>query len=330
MRSSTIGLFGTAVCWVGFGWSGAVGQVRRRRETADPASNAVCSLECHIVEPEVLINNGGVDEIHDDAVVCITQLPGASYRRTLGIDLPPTFRADHSHEIESGRLHLCINGGAVRDGKVVLTEESQLTLVEQHRRLQQVARRGRKRLLAVRVTSPSGEEPEESVELIQGAVFGTGPMGVTPSVISQYMDISHNQLEYVAARGNNIDNGVIEIRTETRVIEGKDIQDSITDDLLNRTEELIGPIGESVDNIIFCLPTGSVFQNNAEWTAFTYLFEPYSYYQQSRCTRLSVAVHELGHSIGFQHSGVGDNMYVCGRRLNFGSPLTKGLFAQIC
>ena len=158
------------------------------------------------------------------------------------------------------------------------------------------------------MTTPSGEEPVESVGLIEGTVFGTGSSSVTPSVVSQYLDIPHDQLEYVPATGRNINNGVLEIEINTSVIAGKDIQGSLTEDLLDRTEAAIGSIADTADNIIFCLPTGSIFQKNPEWTAFTYLFEPYSYYQQSRCTRLSVAVHELGHSIGFQHSGFGDNM----------------------
>lgn len=35
----------------------------------------------------------------------------------------------------------------------------------------------------------------------------------------------------------------------------------------------------------------------------------YSYYQQSRCTKLSVVMHEVGHSLGFRHSGYAGNEY---------------------
>jgi hypothetical protein len=35
----------------------------------------------------------------------------------------------------------------------------------------------------------------------------------------------------------------------------------------------------------------------------------YSYYQKSRCTRLSVVMHEMGHSFGFRHSGTGASDY---------------------
>lgn len=34
-----------------------------------------------------------------------------------------------------------------------------------------------------------------------------------------------------------------------------------------------------------------------------------SYFQQSRCTKLSVVVHELGHSFGFRHSGMNSDDY---------------------
>ena len=35
----------------------------------------------------------------------------------------------------------------------------------------------------------------------------------------------------------------------------------------------------------------------------------YSYYQRSRCTKLSVPMHEMGHSLGFKHSGKGNDSY---------------------
>jgi len=35
----------------------------------------------------------------------------------------------------------------------------------------------------------------------------------------------------------------------------------------------------------------------------------YNYFQRSRCTKLSYMMHELGHSLGFRHSGMGDDEY---------------------
>jgi hypothetical protein len=170
-----------------------------------------------------------------------------------------------------------------------------------------------KRLLAIRVSSSSsGEVTNESIASIQAAIFGygTNPDNISLSdgtVIAQYAAMSHGQLLFAPVTMESILNdatistelkieaGVFDMAITNVTFDGQPIT-NLTKTILEQTQNQFGGISsllDVADHIIFCLPTGSIFNNDPNWTAYTYLNEPYSYYQQSRCTRLSVVVHEV-------------------------------------
>ena len=214
----------------------------------------------------------------------------------------------------------------------------------EQRRLSKEIRAGPKNLLVVRILSDSGnEEPPETVVDIRKAIFG--PLGTQeeadeanrlPTVVSQYAAVSHGSLQYVPATGLGIKDGVVEVTIETSIFAGtSSIQGPLMKEILEATSNSLGNLDQIADHIIFCLPTGSLLKGKTKWTAFTYLYEPvsskrlvypsttqlshlnricqllsqYSYYQQSRCTKLSVTMHEMGHSLGFKHSGKEGDSY---------------------
>jgi hypothetical protein len=159
-----------------------------------------------------------------------------------------------------------------------------------------------KRLLAVRVSTLT-EQPAESVALIQGAVFGIGaipnPANVTDaaSVVAQYAAVSHEQLWFVPATtmDERIRGGVLDLVLENITITGTKVR-NITDRILEQAAVALNvtTLLEVADHVLFCLPTGGWYNgNSSNWTAYTFLAEPYSYYQKSRCTRLSVVMHEV-------------------------------------
>jgi hypothetical protein len=159
-----------------------------------------------------------------------------------------------------------------------------------------------KRLLAVRVSTAT-EQPEESVALIQGAVFGIGtipnPSNVTDatSVVAQYAAVSHEQLWFVpAAAAERIRGGVLDLAVENITFAGGTRVRNVTSRILEQAARALGVTSllEVADHVLFCLPTGGWYNgNSSNWTAYTFLEEPYSYYQKSRCTRLSVVMHEV-------------------------------------
>ena len=172
----------------------------------------------------------------------------------------------------------------------------------------------RKRLLAIRVSSiSSGESPEESLSMIQSAIFGYLNANVDDnsnitSVVEQYQFISHGQLRLEPVNATRLapaspattdrKDGVFDLYIPNITFAGQVIS-NLTDIILQETQKQLlsssssSSLSDIADLFIFCLPTGSSFQEDSNWTAYTYLNQPYSYYQQSRCTRLSVVVHEV-------------------------------------
>jgi hypothetical protein len=168
----------------------------------------------------------------------------------------------------------------------------------------------KKRLLAIRVSSAiSGETPDESIASIRTALFGYNGSDTDPdqgivSVVEQYQSISHGQfiLEPVENTALSIEGGVLDLtlRSNTIVFTGHSIS-NLTAAFIEELEQQLAiasgvqsiSLLDVADYVMFCLPNGSTFRDDSNWTAYTYLNEPYSFYQQSRCTRLSVVVHEV-------------------------------------
>jgi hypothetical protein len=292
------------------------------------------------------------DELMNPVYLCITHSPRVSYDITLSEYLLEKYK----EEIEEGDAHVCIPGGYVSEdsSSVIIPNDRRLRLVESpanQRRLQLEARLGTKKLLAVRVVSVIGEEPEETLAEITDAIFGAAPFETQvqsseqaqdATVVSQYRHVSAGSLNLIAASGPGIEFGVVQIIVDN-VIAGAGIQ-RLSNVIVAATEEQLGgSLDEIADHVVFCLPNHTLLQGSRDWTAFTYLYEPvsaiiptfrrlycllvyslaytgifanpkrsntqYSYYQKSRCTRLSVVMHEMGHGLGFRHSGRGGNDY---------------------
>ena len=297
-------------------------------------------LPCHVVRPVVLkkssqSTNDRSENDYNSNVRCLTSPFGDdsydnddSTRTSLALEgLPPDLVQANQNALDAGLWHICIQHGHYQvrhDQNRVRLAESPTIVDHSTRRLAERSnyerRRGRKSLLAVRVSSSvssSSMAPLETVDEIAGALFGLGtnPYQLQPQqvVVHHVATVSHGQLIYepaVEGISGTIQNGVTEISIPVPFNSTVDVQTDVLPLLVTATREHIGSeTMASVDKIIFCLPTGASFQGDAEWTAFTYLWEPYSYYQESRCTRLSVVMHELGHSTGFQHSGTVGNDY---------------------
>lgn len=198
-------------------------------------------------------------------------------------------------------------------------------------------RMGRKTLLAVRIVTNT-EQPDVDATEMEAAIFGTAPHphannialeqaqeeNVTASldgplqyqsVAEQFQAATLGNLLYQPLRGPGYENGVLELNLAEYmgadfVLAGQGVQ-SLAPEILKATAIRLGvsAVTNAADHVIFCLPNDSLLAGSAVWTAFTYLYEPYSYYQRSRCTKLSVVMHELGHSLGFRHSGIPTNAY---------------------
>jgi hypothetical protein len=227
------------------------------------------------------------DELMDPVYLCITHSPRRAF---YDITLSDWLLDKYKQEIEEGVAHICIPGGYISKdlSSVIIPNERRLRLVENspahQRRLQLEARLGSKRLLAVRVVSVIGEEPEETLAEITGAIFGAAPLGTQvqsnqyaqdSTVVSQYRHVSAGSLNLLAASGPGIEFGVIQILVD-QVIAGAGIQRISNAIVAAAEEQLGGSLDEIADYVVFCLPNDSLLQGTAGWTAFTYLYEPVS------------------------------------------------------
>ena len=283
-------------------------------------------LPCHVVRPEVLRESSPNSDSYDFR--CLTPLlkdSAESIRTSLALEgLPYDLVQANLKAIDAGQWHICILSGhyQVHNNNRILLADTPTILDHSPRKLAELSnyerRRGRKTLLAVRVSSSvSGVSPVETADQIEGALFGTGtnPDQLQPHqvVVNHFATVSHGQLTFdpaVEGIAGTIQNGVADIFVDAAFDSTSDVQADIVPLLVSATTDRIGSeTMATIDKIIFCLPSGAYFDGDADWTAFTYLWEPNSFYQGSRCTRLSVVMHELGHSTGFQHSGTVGNDY---------------------
>lgn len=108
------------------------------------------------------------------------------------------------------------------------------------------------RILAIRVTSTFGHEPEESLEEIEEAIFTS-----EHSVAKQFAAVSHHQLIYEPARTT----GVVQVELD-RVLGP---YDEIEDEIVHVVEQVMGvqSILDIADRILFCFPNGSL--NDGIW-----------------------------------------------------------------
>ncbi|GKY98308.1 hypothetical protein MPSEU_000788400 [Mayamaea pseudoterrestris] len=272
-------------------------------------------IACHITEVEAIFDVPGTEGADGAQYACHYDNP-LGFRDSLSISLSQPTLNQYEALIQSGAANFCVPS-KYQEGRLLVVPQDVLLKPDSRRRKLQSHKDytvGTKRVLTVRVTSSSGEEPNETTEEIGRAIFGTNWDASTLSqpsvtVVEQYEAVSHGQLQLIQAVGNGISNGIIQVQLN-ETVSGKEIQRDLTSEILAATRAALGmDLSEVAEHFIFCLPNDSLLNGKDSWTAFTNLFEPYSYYQQSRCTKLSVVMHELGHSLGFRHSGYAGNEY---------------------
>ena len=247
-------------------------------------------LECHVVHPEVLReSNVAVPEV--ESLRCLTSktLPSSTsasstssrtsshFRSSLALEgLPQDLIDANLDALKAGEWHICIEDYTIfpdthtvlvaEDSKILSLDDDEQDAARRH--LQDQVRVGTQRLLAVRVTSAvSGEEPNETLESIEGAIFGTGPnpdnISAEGTVVQQYAAVSHGQLLFQAAEGPSIINGVLEIAIDLPFVGTTNVQTQILPLLRTATEAAVGSSLSSntpvADKIVYCLPDGRRF-----------------------------------------------------------------------
>jgi hypothetical protein len=212
--------------------------------------------------------------------------------------------------MDFGPCYISIPGGTVHDYGddrfISFPIDSSITLVDgvglRQRRL---AITGMHQTLVIYVKI-NGIPPVPSTTDLAGSIFGLGDNPAAQSMSAQYSACSFGQLQFFPAEGTNIVNGVMDI--EINKGSGTLSTLSLLSDLAAAVKVKI-PQGMAPRHTMYVLPYGTEFQGSLNWVAFAYVGGTSSYFNDSWGDSLSCTMHELGHNLGFHHSGEGTEQY---------------------
>ena len=149
--------------------------------------------------------------------------------------------------------------------------------------------------IIVRVKGNDGSQPIDSANSMREMVFGTS--GV--SVATQLKSCSFDKLQLTPYNGGNGQTSVVDIQ----VTATPSTSTTSTIAQLARTQFRQLYDYDSVGLVIYCLPEGTDNGGTTKWVAYAYVSGKESFYNNQWCGSLSALSHEIGHSMGFLHSG---------------------------
>lgn len=204
-------------------------------------------------------------------------------------------------ESENQELHLGRNQVvAMEDNVIEVTENDDLMV---RRGLADSI--GNLRTLVVRVSASDTEPP--SAEKLYDDMFGD-----EYCLKSQYKRCSFDKLniteylpdeEVTVPVAEGVAGGIVDVQININAVESSSynlqrLANSAARDLFG-VSMWSGGLNGIFDLVLFCLPPGS-----GSWVAYAYLNRWDSYYNGPYCGSLSATLHEVGHNLNLEHSGV--------------------------
>ncbi|VEU40256.1 unnamed protein product [Pseudo-nitzschia multistriata] len=151
--------------------------------------------------------------------------------------------------------------------------------------------------LVVRVVGPSGIAPVDDIEATRNNVFQDAVC-----LKSQIEACSKGQLVIdpfsgTTQAGKVVEGGVVDVAIDVDPAPGnRDILKHRANWMATR---VLGNLEEQFDLVLFCLPPGT----GRDWIGFASVGRFDSYYNNQWCGRVSIQLHEVGHSLNLAHSG---------------------------
>jgi len=231
--------------------------------------------------------NGGIDDFSYD------------------ITLPENFLTYNDQAIRDGSFYIAIPGGQIMDDGVTapyvtVPDPSTITIVPGLRRDRQLQYGTRiNPVLVVRVSTNRGNYCDPSRNALAGSIFGIGSEAITHSMKKQYEDCSNGQQSFRPVYGNGVVNGVVDVTIDKDIV-GQNIF-SLTNAMNKAAMDAVGTsLNESPRHVMYCVPSGTIFEGSPNWVAFAYINGVSSYFNNKWCDFLSSQVHEIGHNLGTQ------------------------------
>jgi hypothetical protein len=249
-------------------------------------SNHDC-LPCHIVRPDISIEE--IDSVPPQLPIqCITSHSLRTYREGFDISLPEALLQSQRHVIDGGNAFICIPGAYIDESSRSITVPNDYDFKHPMSAYKETQHQNRYlqgqestettqelRLLVLRVIDATGNEPIESIDSIEGAIFGTGvnPENISSSasVVEHLAAITHNKVKLIPS--NVTQSGVIDM-TISLSVNNTSFFRALVPDLLNTTKSTFGPLKDLSDVFIFCLPDGSSLSGETGWTGVSVNNEP--------------------------------------------------------
>lgn len=158
------------------------------------------------------------------------------------------------------------------------------------------------RTLIIRIVG-GNVQPEPSLSDLQNEIYGGGL-----SLKTQMARCSHGQVTIEPFRGyadgyfqQEITSGIIELRITTDPRGQSDKR--MENDANEAAAYVLGNLNIQFDLVMFSIPPGT----SPPFAAYAYIGTPFSYYSNNSIKDLMVQMHEVGHNLGLQHAGEGED-----------------------
>jgi len=216
-----------------------------------------------------------------------------------------------SDEIISGQTTLTVSEAIVDDATKMYIPENAHVKVEtttegQTRSQHYPSTHGKLQALMIRVVDSNLVQPDASLEQLRNNVYGDDF-----SLKSQMEDCSYNKLEIhpfsdTTEVGTTIEGGVADIQVSYDVSLGEEENGvDLPNAIFAATDSQIGDLNSDVyDLVMFCLPPGG---DQANVIAYHIVGTKYTFFGNQWCSSVSALMHEVGHTLGLEHSNALEN-----------------------
>ncbi len=229
------------------------------------------------------------------------------------IDLPADFVEQNKDAMMSGKLFAKIPRGQIVNGKVIYPYTVKITVADspesfekRHRRLQ--ATTGAQKILVLRISANDSTNTFTASQLYN-YIFSTSDPINTPSLVTQYSQLSFGKLNFVPTMG-----GVIEVPVNMNA--NGALSSTIRDAAIAYVTSTYGvsSLTQLADHIMFCIPPGT-----GNWAGSSPVVSWRIVMNDQWCGFISGFMHEMGHNLGLLHSNQNNMEY-----MDFSSYMSAG------
>jgi len=159
----------------------------------------------------------------------------------------------------------------------------------------QVPKFGTLKTLVVRVIDRNGDGPDANSTKLENDIFGDGVCLKTQMEACSYGKLKIQPFQGTSQSGIGILNGIVDLEVD---FDPSDQDPDFLYIVRNGCGEKLGGFDE-FDIVMFCVPPGVW-----DWSASANVGLKFTWYNNNACNLPSFQMHEVGHNLGLDHSGI--------------------------